>query len=118
MRIAPVAFASVLGASLGGCAIFADPNAWPQKFDYADSKNIASGPNVRFVNDRLREMPGGPPLPTMCTEPAPDVAVAFGTSLGASANIAGLGTFGPLFKYLPQPIRDHLQDRYWTALTP
>jgi triacylglycerol lipase len=30
----------------------------------------------------------------------------------------GLGTFGPLFKYLPQPIRDHLQDRYWTALTP
>jgi hypothetical protein len=28
----------------------------------------------------------------------------------------GLGTFGPLFKFLPQPIRDHLQDRYLTAL--
>ena len=94
MRVLSVVAACVLGASLGGCAIFADPNAWPQKFDYADSKNIASGPNVRFVNDRLREMPGGPPLPTMCTEPAPDVAVAFGTSLGASANIAGLGSGG------------------------
>jgi triacylglycerol lipase len=30
----------------------------------------------------------------------------------------GLGTFGPFFKFLPRPIRDHLQDRYWTALTP
>jgi triacylglycerol lipase len=28
----------------------------------------------------------------------------------------GLGPFGPLFKFLPQPIRDHLQDRYLTAL--
>jgi hypothetical protein len=30
----------------------------------------------------------------MCTEPAPDVAVAFGTSLGASANISGQGSGG------------------------
>jgi hypothetical protein len=28
----------------------------------------------------------------------------------------GPGPLGPLFKFLPQPIRDHLQDRYWTAL--
>jgi len=28
----------------------------------------------------------------------------------------GPGTFGPLFKYLPQPIRDHLQDSYYNAL--
>jgi hypothetical protein len=28
----------------------------------------------------------------------------------------GLGTFGPLFKFLPPPIRDHLQDRYLAAL--
>jgi hypothetical protein len=91
MRVLSVVAACVLGASLGGCAIFADPNAWPQKFDYADSKNIASGPNVRFVNERLREIPGGFPLPTMCTEPAPDVAVAFGTSLAAQASIAAQG---------------------------
>ena len=30
----------------------------------------------------------------------------------------GPGAFGPLFRFLPQPIRDHLQDRYWVALTP
>jgi hypothetical protein len=29
---------------------------------------------------------------------------------------SGLGTFGPLFKYLPQPIRDHLQDSYYNEL--
>ena len=30
----------------------------------------------------------------------------------------GFGIFGPLFVALPPPIRDHLQDCYWTALTP
>jgi triacylglycerol lipase len=29
---------------------------------------------------------------------------------------AGPGTFGPMFRYLPQPIRDHLQDSYYNAL--
>jgi triacylglycerol lipase len=28
----------------------------------------------------------------------------------------GPGTFGPMFKFLPPPIRDHLQDRYCAAL--
>src|SRR5580692_705261 len=96
MRVVSLAFACVLSAALGGCAVFADPNAWPQKFKYADSANLASGANVRYVNDRLRDMAGREdrPLPTMCTEPAPDVAVAFGTSLGASANIPGQGSGG------------------------
>src|SRR5262249_23337191 len=31
---------------------------------------------------------------------------------------AGPGPLGPLFKFLPQGIRDHLPDRYWKALTP
>jgi len=31
---------------------------------------------------------------------------------------SGPGTFGPLFPFLPPPIRDHLQDSYWKALTP
>jgi hypothetical protein len=30
----------------------------------------------------------------------------------------GPGSFGPLFPFLPTPIRDHLQDSYWKALTP
>jgi predicted lipase len=29
----------------------------------------------------------------------------------------GPGTFGPFFKFLPQPIRDHLQDCYYDALS-
>jgi hypothetical protein len=95
MRVVSLAFACVLAIALGGCAIFADPNAWPQKFKYGDSANLASGANVRYVNDRLRDMPGREgPLATMCTEPAPDVAVAFGTSLGASASISGQGSGG------------------------
>ena len=95
MRVLSVMSACVLATALGGCAIFADPNAWPQKFKYADSANLASGANVRYVNDRLRDMPGREaPLATMCTEPAPDVAIAFGTSLGASASISGQGSGG------------------------
>src|SRR5580704_19149893 len=94
MRVVSLAFACVLSAALGGCAVFADPNAWPQKFKFGDSANLASGANVRFVNEREREMLGREdrPLPTMCTEPAPDVAVAFGTSLAAQANITGQGS--------------------------
>src|ERR1700682_206789 len=96
MRVVSVMSACVLATTLGGCAIFADPNAWPQKFKYGDSATMASGANVRYVNEREREMTGREdrPLPTMCTEPAPDVAVAFGTSLGASANISGQGSGG------------------------
>jgi triacylglycerol lipase len=30
----------------------------------------------------------------------------------------GPGTFGPLFRFIPPEIRDHLQDSYWKALTP
>lgn len=30
----------------------------------------------------------------------------------------GPGTFGPLFRFLPPDIRDHLPDSYWKALTP
>jgi hypothetical protein len=30
----------------------------------------------------------------------------------------GPGTFGPLFPFIPTPIRDHLQDSYWKALSP
>jgi triacylglycerol lipase len=30
----------------------------------------------------------------------------------------GLGTFGPLLRFIPPEIRDHLQDSYWKALTP
>ena len=96
MRVLSVASACVLATALGGCAIFADPNAWPQKFKYGDSATLASGAGIRYVNERNREMTGreDAPLPTMCTEPSPDVAIAFGTSLGGSVSVAqGNGGF-------------------------
>jgi|SRR5580704_2178503 len=41
-----------------------------------------------------------------------------GALVGRILSPPGPGTFGPMFRFIPQPIRDHLQDRYWTALTP
>ena len=57
-----------------------------------NSTTMASGAGVRFVNVRHREMPGGPPLSTMCSEPSPDAAIAFGTALSAQATINGQGS--------------------------
>jgi|SRR5580700_4600351 hypothetical protein len=92
MRVVSLVSACVLSAALGGCALFADPNAWPQKFQYGDSVNIATGPNIRFINDRPRDIPGRGTQMTMCNEPSPDVAVAFGTSLAAQATVNGQGS--------------------------
>jgi triacylglycerol lipase len=39
-------------------------------------------------------------------------------ALGKILSPIGPGSAGTLFALLPQPIRDHLPDRYWTALTP
>jgi hypothetical protein len=54
---------------------------------------------------------------------APELRTIVTAGLGALAAghfflPAGPGAFGSLFRFLPQPIRDHLQDRYWVALTP
>lgn len=45
-------------------------------------------------------------------------AVLANLSAGTILSPRGPGTFGTLFALLPPPIRDHLPDRYWTALTP
>jgi triacylglycerol lipase len=44
------------------------------------------------------------------------VAGVHGVLSGHIFSPPGPGTFGPVFKFLPGPIRDHLQDRYYTAL--
>jgi hypothetical protein len=50
----------------------------------------------------------------------PDFVVSRFRSLvfGNVLSPPGPGRLGRFFAFLPQPIRDHLQDRYWTALTP
>lgn len=44
------------------------------------------------------------------------VSGAEGLLSGHLLSPSGPGTFGPFFKFLPQPIRDHLQDCYYNAL--
>ena len=78
--------ACVLSLFLAQCGFFADPNAWPQKFHLGDAKTLAMGADIRLVTERERDMPGAPPLRTLCTEPSPDVAIAFGRSLAAQGS--------------------------------
>lgn len=95
MRVSSGALVCALSVFLAHCGYFADPNSWPQKFEFGDSQTLASGANIRFVSERERLMPGAPPLPTMCTEPSPDVAIAFGRTLALQAQVnAQSGTTG------------------------
>jgi hypothetical protein len=91
MRVVSVALACGLSVFLAQCGFFADPNSWPQKFEFGDSATLASGADVRYVSERERLMPGTPPLPTMCTEASPDVAIAFGRTLAAQASVTEQG---------------------------
>jgi len=88
MRSVCLSLVCIVTVFLGGCAIFADPNAWPQKFNFAGDPILAMGPDLRTVSERQRPMPGDGFLPTVCTEPSPDVAIAFGHSLSAQASVS------------------------------
>ena len=83
MRVVSIAFACVLAAAVSGCA---DPNTHPTHLQFGDSDTLVVGSGVRLVSERPRAIPGDGTLPTACTEPSPDVAIAFGRSLAASAN--------------------------------
>jgi hypothetical protein len=57
--------------------------------------------------------------PTLSGELTNTLSVGIGGLLsGHVLGPTGPGTFGPLFPFLPMPIRDHLQDSYWKALAP
>jgi hypothetical protein len=91
VRIKSILAPCVLSMALTDCGNFANPNAWPQKFNFGDSKTLALGPDIRLVTERERDVPGQPPQMVMCTEPSPDVAIAFGTTLAATANFSQTG---------------------------
>jgi triacylglycerol lipase len=73
-----------------------------------------------------KKFAGAPPLsqigldePTLSGELTNTLAAGIGGLLsGHVLGPTGPGTFGAVFPFLPQPIRDHLQDSYWKALTP
>jgi len=83
-----VAFAllCVFGAGLAGCE---DPNIKPIHVGFGTTTDtVAMGPALRIVTDRPRELEDGKWLPTICSEPNPDVAVAFGRSLAAQGSFS------------------------------
>lgn len=55
--------------------------------DFGSSKVLATTGGLRLVTERWRAMPDGPPLPTVCTEPSPDYAIAFGQSFDGTAKV-------------------------------
>jgi hypothetical protein len=78
-----------LGFGVAGCA---DPNTAPTHLGFGTTSDVVTmGPALRMVTERPRQIDSGPPLPTICTEPSPDVAVAFGKSLAASASVTEQG---------------------------
>lgn len=76
--------------SLSACLLLlgcADPNVSPIKIQFGESNALVMGGNLRMVTERTREIPGLRNFPTVCTEPSPDVAIAFGKSLAVEASV-------------------------------
>jgi hypothetical protein len=68
---------------LTGCS----PNERPMEYQLGTTRSLVMGGNLRMVTERDREIRGAGVFPTVCTEPSPDVAIAFGKELSASAKI-------------------------------
>lgn len=67
-----------------------DPNVEPVSVQLGGALDtIAVGPNLRLASERLREVPGlAKPVPTRCSEPSPDVVIAFTRTFSGSANFS------------------------------
>lgn len=80
---------AIFGCTAAGCA---DPNTKATHIGFGSSTDaITTGPAIRMVMERPRALEDGSVLPTICTEPSPDAAVAFGRSLAASGSITETG---------------------------
>lgn len=83
-----VGFICGLGVGIAGCA---NPNTRPTHLEFGTSINdtVVMGPALRMVMERDRQISEyQPPLPTICTEPSPDVAIAFSRSLSGQGNFS------------------------------
>lgn len=88
-----VATICTLGALAGGCA---DPNTKPTHLEFGTANDtISMGPALRLVTERERPFDKYHALPTVCTEPSPDVAIAFSRSLQAQAQVQVQEPSGP-----------------------
>lgn len=85
MRQFSTAVLLVFSLFIGGCS---DPNKNPSAMEFGGSHTLVMGPALRMVTQRDRPIPGTRDvLPTMCSEPSPDVAIAFGQSLAAQGSV-------------------------------
>ncbi|MCJ2113767.1 hypothetical protein MKK64_21605 [Methylobacterium sp. E-025] len=91
---------AVLVASSLVLASCADPNIAPVGFELGSVRSAAVlGPNLRTISERDRQIFDGQTgeflvLPTVCSEPSPDVAIAFGRALAANASVGISGNTG------------------------
>lgn len=88
-----VAAICILSALAAGCA---DPNTKPTHLGFGTANDtISMGPALRLVTERERPFDKYHSLPTVCTEPSPDVAIAFSRSLQAQAQVQVQEPNGP-----------------------
>lgn len=86
-----IAFGLICGLGIGiaGCA---DPNTKATHVEFGTTTDtVTMGPALRVVTERPRQLEDGKSLPTMCSEPSPDVAIAFGRSLAAQGSYSEPG---------------------------
>jgi hypothetical protein len=82
VRISLSVIASIFLSACG------DPNTRVSQFQFADNDALYTSGAIRLVTERPRAIPGGGFLPTLCSEPSPDVAIAFAKSAAAAANFS------------------------------
>ncbi|MDA9451160.1 MULTISPECIES: hypothetical protein [unclassified Bradyrhizobium] len=82
MRIGAIILLCLFAANCG------NPNTKADKYALGDANALLTGPATRFITERPRRIPGDGVLPTLCTEPSPDVAIAFSQSAAIAANIS------------------------------
>lgn len=71
-------------AALAGCSSASDRVT---KLEFGDAKVLATTGNLRLVTNRARIQPNGVALNTICTEPSPDYAIAFGSTASSTGSV-------------------------------
>jgi hypothetical protein len=82
MRTPVLAIIAVLLASCGS------PNTIPTHLQFGSSDTLITTAASRMVSERPRQILGRGFLPTVCSEPSPDVAIAFGKALAAKGSFS------------------------------
>jgi hypothetical protein len=64
-----------------------DPNLSPSTVHIGSVDGILTSGNVRLITERARPVDGTKALPALCSEPSPDVAIAFAHSANATVSV-------------------------------